>query len=232
MSDTEQDPLTSRLAYLARTMDDDDRPTLSDMLKTARAYLAPHIAGYTLAQPLLDDVVLGISLDLWQAKDARNGIVALTVDGVEPFRISTDPMRSAWPKLRAAGIPAGMGGVMSDYDNTVAELTEKLTGLGGIVTQVTDDPTLVKPSTGKASIWIEPPGFTWEGWHPYPPEITIKLMVTAGTPTTQQKAIPLIMQVLELMHQENLPLRSATASGFNLADAGTLAAYEVTLNAI
>ena len=47
MSDTEQDPLTSRLAYLAGTMDDDDRPTLSDMLKTARAYLAPHIAGYT-----------------------------------------------------------------------------------------------------------------------------------------------------------------------------------------
>ena len=109
MSDTEQDPLTSRLAYLAGTMDDDDRPTLSDMLKTARAYLAPPIAGYTLAQPLLDDVVLGISLDLWQAKDARNGIVGLTVDGVEPFRISTDPMRSAWPKLRAAGIPAGMG---------------------------------------------------------------------------------------------------------------------------
>ena len=27
------------------------------------------------------------------------------------------------------------GGVMSDYDNTVAELTEKLTGLGGIVTR-------------------------------------------------------------------------------------------------
>lgn len=51
---------------------------------------------------------------------------------------------------------------MSDYDNTVAELTEKLTGLGGIVTQVTDDPTLVKPSPGKASIWIEPPDFTWE----------------------------------------------------------------------
>ena len=47
MSDTEQDPLTNRLAYLAGTMDDDDRPTLSDMLKTARAYLAPHIAGNT-----------------------------------------------------------------------------------------------------------------------------------------------------------------------------------------
>lgn len=34
------------------------------------------------------------------------------------------------------------------------------------------------------------------------------------------------------MHEEDIPLRSATASGFNLADAGTLAAYEVTLNAI
>ena len=40
------------------------------------------------------------------------------------------------------------------------------------------------------------------------------------------------MQVLDLMHEEDIPLRSATASGFNLADAGTLAAYEVTLNAI
>lgn len=60
--------------------------------------------------PCLFSVALdGHTIDLWQAKDARNGIVGLTVDGVEPFRISTDPMRSAWPKLRAAGIPAGMG---------------------------------------------------------------------------------------------------------------------------
>lgn len=231
MSDTEQDPLTSRLAYLAGTMDDDDRPTLSDMLKTARAYLAPHIAGYTLAQPLLDDVVLGISLDLWQAKDAqRHRRPDRGRRGTVQNQHRPDAQRMAETARRRH--TRRHGGVMSDYDNTVAELTEKLTGLGGIVTQVTDDPTLVKPSPGKASIWIEPPDFTWEGWHPYPPEITIKLMVTAGTPTTQQKAIPLIMQVLELMHQENLPLRSATASGFNLADAGTLAAYEVTLNAI
>ena len=102
MSDTEQDPLTSRLAYLAGTMDDDDRPTLSDMLKTARAYLAPHIAGYTLAQPLLDDVVLGISLDLWQAKDARNGIVGLTVDGVEPHGTC---FTVTFPRAAASGAP-------------------------------------------------------------------------------------------------------------------------------
>lgn len=121
---------------------------------------------------------------------------------------------------------------MNDYQSIVDDLTERLTGLGGIVNQVTDDPTLVKPSPGKASIWIEPPDFTWEGWAPYPAETTVKLMVVAGTPTTQQKAVPLIMQVLDLMHEEDIPLRSATASGFNLANAGTLAAYEVTLNAI
>lgn len=107
--ETKTDPLTGRLANLAGTFDDDDKPALSKLLATARAYIAPHIEGYELAPELLDDVVLGVALDLWQSKDARNGIVGLTVDGVEPFRISTDPLRSAWPKLRAAGIPAGMG---------------------------------------------------------------------------------------------------------------------------
>ena len=100
MSDTEQDPLTSRLAYLAGTMDDDDRPTLSDMLKTARAYLAPHIAGYTLAQPLLDDVVLGISLDLWQAKDARNGNLPRSKSWPHVRRVAFD-------KLRLSGLVVG-----------------------------------------------------------------------------------------------------------------------------
>lgn len=103
------DQLTDRLARLAGTLDADDRPALSEMLKAARAYLATHVNGYELADALLEDIVLSVALDLWQAKDARNGIVRLTTDGVEPYRISTDPLRTAWPKLRAAGIPAGMG---------------------------------------------------------------------------------------------------------------------------
>lgn len=121
---------------------------------------------------------------------------------------------------------------MNDYEQTIGELTDRLAGLGGIVTQVTDDPTLVKPSPGKASIWVEPPDYQWNGWHPAPPLITVKLMVVSGTPTTQRKGLQTIAQVLDLMHQADIPLSSATASGFNLADAGTLAAYEVTLNAI
>lgn len=103
------DPLTDRLARLAGTLDPDDLPALSDCLATARAYLAPHVAGFDVADALLDDCALSVALDLWQSKDARNGVVAITGDGVEPYRISADPLRSAWPKLRAAGIPAGMG---------------------------------------------------------------------------------------------------------------------------
>ena len=121
---------------------------------------------------------------------------------------------------------------MSVYDDINAELADRLAGLGGIVSQVTDDPTLVKPTPGKASIWIEPPDYTWDGWAPHPPELTMKLMVVAGTPTTQRKGLELIMRVLDLMHAADMPLRSATAAGFNLAEAGTLAAYEVTLNTI
>ena len=55
---------------------------------------------------------------------------------------------------------------MSVYDDINAELADRLAGLGGIVSQVTDDPTLVKPTPGKASIWIEPPDYTWTAGHP------------------------------------------------------------------
>lgn len=69
---------------------------------------ARHVDGYGIPKDVVDDCTLSVALDLWQAKDARNGIVGIT-DGVEPFRIPTDPLRTAWPKLRAAGLPAGLG---------------------------------------------------------------------------------------------------------------------------
>ncbi|PLS24342.1 hypothetical protein BLI708_06670 [Bifidobacterium imperatoris] len=121
---------------------------------------------------------------------------------------------------------------MNDYEQATAELSDKLTGLGGLVTQVTTDPASVKPTPGKASVWIEPPDYQWNGWHPMPPQLTFRLMVTAGTPTTQAKGLDVILNVLDLMHQANIPLRSAVPAGFNLANAGELAAYEITLNPI
>lgn len=101
--------LVARLARLVGTLDEDERPGLLEQIETARAYLAPHIEGRGVAQAVVDDCTLSVAADLWQARDARNGIVGLTADGIEPFRISSDPLRTAWPKLRAAGVPAGMG---------------------------------------------------------------------------------------------------------------------------
>ena len=92
------DPLLNELARQAGTLDTDDRPALA----------SPHVDGYGIPKDVVDDCTLSVALDLWQAKDARNGIVGIT-DGVEPFRIPTDPLRTAWPKLRAAGLPAGLG---------------------------------------------------------------------------------------------------------------------------
>lgn len=110
MSDQQMDGLTDELAKLIHSSDPDDRPALSKCLVTARAYLAPLLKGHDVPEVVVDDCTLSVAADLWQARDARNGIVSIgDADGIEPFRISSDPLRSARPKLRAVGIPAGMG---------------------------------------------------------------------------------------------------------------------------
>ena len=104
---TEQ--LVDRLARVVGTLDPDDRADLTAHLDTAAAYLRPHVNGYDVPQPVLDDCLVAVAADLWQARDARNGVMSVNGDGIEPYRISADPLRVAWPKLRAIGIPAGMG---------------------------------------------------------------------------------------------------------------------------
>lgn len=104
------DELAAKLADLVNEDDDDTRhDSLADTISVARDYLAPHIKGYTISDSVLDDIVLGVAADLWQARDARNGVMNMVGDVIEPFRISSDPLRSAWAKLRAVGIPAGLG---------------------------------------------------------------------------------------------------------------------------
>ena len=89
-----------------------DRDDLDECLTAARAYLDAGIgSGFQqLAQPIQDDVTIAVAADLWGQKDARNGIMGVSdPDTLQPYRVSTDPLRAAWPKLRAAGILAGKG---------------------------------------------------------------------------------------------------------------------------
>ena len=106
--------MTHRLTdKLQRFVDatDSARDDLSDTLDTADAYLTAGVPGIdTVAQPIRDDATIAVAADLWGQRDARNGVMAIdSTDGLQPYRVSTDPLRAAWPKLRAAGIPAGLG---------------------------------------------------------------------------------------------------------------------------
>ena len=92
------DTLTNKLADLVNEFDETSKPKLSDTLNAARAYLAPHIFGVNTKDAniaaALDDITLGVAADLWQARDARNGVMSMLTDGIEPYRISADCQRN------------------------------------------------------------------------------------------------------------------------------------------
>lgn len=111
MADETHDPLLDRFkAFVDAT--DYDTDNLDASLKSARAYLTSGVGERfdQLPEPIRDDIVINVAADLYGQRDARNGVMAIdSPDGVQPYRVSTDPLRAAWPKLRAAGVLAGLG---------------------------------------------------------------------------------------------------------------------------
>lgn len=53
------------------------------------------------------DCVTACAADLYNSRDARLGVMNVGDGTLEPFRVSSDPLRSVWPKLNAAGVPTG-----------------------------------------------------------------------------------------------------------------------------
>jgi hypothetical protein len=84
---------------------EDDR--LTAKLATARRYVAHAVGTATVDDDLLADCIVSCAADLFNMRDARLGVMDVGDATVEPFRISTDPLRSVWPKLRAAGVLTG-----------------------------------------------------------------------------------------------------------------------------
>lgn len=84
---------------------EDDR--LADKLTAAQRYVAHAVGDSPIEDELLADCVVSCAADLFNMRDARLGVMDVGDTTVEPFRISTDPLRSVWPKLRAAGVQAG-----------------------------------------------------------------------------------------------------------------------------
>ncbi len=84
---------------------DDER--LQEKLEAAKAYVRSAIGGATVAEAVQADCVVSCAADLYNARDARLGVMNLTDSELQPFRVSTDPLRSVWPKLNAAGVATG-----------------------------------------------------------------------------------------------------------------------------
>lgn len=102
------DILTDRLRdEIQAPSSDNDR--LDRCLKAARAYVKSAVGNQEskVSQEILDDCLISCAADLYNSRDARLGVMSIADGVTEPFRVSTDPLRSVWPKLTAAGILTG-----------------------------------------------------------------------------------------------------------------------------
>ena len=84
---------------------DDER--VSRAIQAAISYVNGALGGQTVGQEVMTDCVISCAADLYNSRDARLGVMSVGDGTLEPFRVSTDPLRSVWPKLNAAGILTG-----------------------------------------------------------------------------------------------------------------------------
>ncbi|KFI52630.1 hypothetical protein [Bifidobacterium biavatii] len=115
--------------------------------------------------------------------------------------------------------------IIEERDRLVERLTEVL---GSLVSTVTIDAAEARPLPGTAVVLVEPPTIEYEGWQFV--NITWTLDVIAGTMATQTASMDLLMPVLERLHEQGLNMRKAEPVTYQLAGAGQLAAYQITLN--
>lgn len=80
---------------------------LTVKLTAARQYVAHAVGDATVTDELLADCIIACAADLYNSRDARLGVMSVGDGTLEPFRVSSDPLRSVWPKLNAAGILTG-----------------------------------------------------------------------------------------------------------------------------
>ena len=84
---------------------DDDR--LNDKVRKAVVYVDNAISGQQCPDDVREDCIVSCAADLYNSRDARLGVMNVADSTLEPFRVSTDPLRSVWPKLNAVGVMAG-----------------------------------------------------------------------------------------------------------------------------
>lgn len=101
---------TERLLALLRNevnVPSGDEERLKEKLAVAAAYVDAAIGGHKVAETVRDDCIVTCAADLYNSRDARLGVMNVADGTLEPYRVSSDPLRGVWPKLNAAGVPTG-----------------------------------------------------------------------------------------------------------------------------
>lgn len=113
------------------------------------------------------------------------------------------------------------------YLNKLKTVTDMIRNSSTHITQVTTDPTAIKPSNTGVSIWIKPPEVEWELWAE--PEYSFTIYVVSGRPFAKNPAVLEILETIEDMSAAHLNMSYATPAEFTVEGIGDLAAYEISL---
>lgn len=77
------------------------------VLRRAQRYVDAAIGTADVDNDVWADCVVSCAADLYNSRSARFGVLNAGTDGLDAVRISSDPLYSVWPKLRAAGVLTG-----------------------------------------------------------------------------------------------------------------------------
>lgn len=84
-----------------------DNERINWSITRAKEYVQKAVGNQTVSDSVFADCVISCAADLYNMREARLGVMDAADGDLQPYRISTDPLRSVWPKLKAAGILTG-----------------------------------------------------------------------------------------------------------------------------
>lgn len=108
-------------------------------------------------------------------------------------------------------------------------LIERLTDMAGdLLSHITIDAAKARPLPGKPALLVNPPEIAFISYTIT--EYTWTLHLIAGTPATQAESYDQFAPVFDRFQAGGLNLKTARPATWQLAGAGAVACYEITLN--
>lgn len=94
---------------------------------------------------------------------------------------------------------------------------------------VTMNAAAARPTVGKVAVFVEPPTIQY-ATQGAEPDVDVSVDIIAGTPITQAGSMNAIFNAMNMLADAGTPISRATPVTFDLAGAGSLAAYQLTIS--